>query len=179
MELLDVTDKNGKLLGITKGREQVHRDGDWHKVVHIWLVSDGKLLLQRRAATKDIFPNLLDFSCNGHVRSGESCEAAAAREMREELGIRITKKDITPLGEKKISYKSKGVRINEIACIFLTAKKKAAEPRMQDGEVWGTGFYPIADVKSFLKEKPERFIPFQRYMLETIAGIEKILKAKR
>jgi len=178
MELLDVTDDKGKLLGTTKDRKQVHKDGDWHRVVYLWVVSNGKILIQRRAATKDTFPNLLDVSVNGHVMAGESCEAAAKREAKEELGISISKKDMMPLGEKKISYKGGGLRINEIACAFLILGKKISGLKLQKEEVWGTGFYGASEIKTFLNEKPERFIPFQQYMLDTIGEIERILKAE-
>ena len=47
----------------------------------------GRLLLQRRAASKDIAPGLWDTSVGGHLLPGEEAEAAARREMREELGV--------------------------------------------------------------------------------------------
>ena len=38
-----------------KLRKEVHRDGDWHRAVHIWLLSHStnELLLQKRADDKD------------------------------------------------------------------------------------------------------------------------------
>ena len=46
----------------------------------------GQILLQRRS--KDVFhPLLLDQSVGGHVDEGETYQIAAAREMKEELGI--------------------------------------------------------------------------------------------
>ena len=45
-----------KPLGIGKARGEVHRDGDWHRSVHVWLVSSAErsLLLQQRSETKDV-----------------------------------------------------------------------------------------------------------------------------
>lgn len=34
-EYFDVLDENGNKTGIIKLRNEVHRDGDWHKEVHI------------------------------------------------------------------------------------------------------------------------------------------------
>jgi len=49
--------------------------------------AQGRLLMQRRAATKDIAPGKWDTSVGGHLLPGEEAEAAARREMREELGV--------------------------------------------------------------------------------------------
>ena len=35
MEFFDIVDENGNELGFKKERSEVHRDGDWHKGVHI------------------------------------------------------------------------------------------------------------------------------------------------
>ena len=43
--------------GRTKERAAVHRDGDLHRTLHVWLVKDARsVLLQRRAASKDLEP---------------------------------------------------------------------------------------------------------------------------
>ena len=47
----------------------------------------GRLLLQLRSASKDVEPGLWDTSVGGHLLPGEEPEAAARREMREELGV--------------------------------------------------------------------------------------------
>ena len=59
-----------------------------HRVVHV-LVLDrgGRILLQRRAMSKDVAPGRWDTSVGGHVDPGENLIEAALREMREELGV--------------------------------------------------------------------------------------------
>ncbi len=49
--------------------------------------AQGRFLLQLRSAAKDIQPNKWDTSVGGHLLPGEEPEAAARREMREELGV--------------------------------------------------------------------------------------------
>lgn len=57
LELFDVLDENGHKTGKTKERSQVHRDGDWHRAVNIWVINDhDEVLLQKRAAHKDSWP---------------------------------------------------------------------------------------------------------------------------
>ncbi len=54
--------------------------------VHVW-DSAGRLLLQLRSVTKDIQPGKWDTAVGGHLLPGEEAEAAARREMKEELGV--------------------------------------------------------------------------------------------
>lgn len=53
--------------GHTKPRSAVHRDGDWHRALHVWILclETGELVLQRRAASKDAWAGLLDISTAG------------------------------------------------------------------------------------------------------------------
>ncbi|MEA2753663.1 MAG: hypothetical protein QOI41_7806 [Myxococcales bacterium] len=90
-ELLEVHDAAGRPTGVAKSRAAVHRDGDWHLAFFCWIVRETaggvlEVVLQRRAATKDVWPLRFDASAAGHVRFGES-PAEAAREIEEELGI--------------------------------------------------------------------------------------------
>lgn len=56
-EHFDVLNEDGTLKGFSKPRSQVHRDGDWHRSTHIWVLdSDGCVLVQKRAMGKDTFP---------------------------------------------------------------------------------------------------------------------------
>lgn len=60
-----------------------------HAVVHV-IVTDrrgDRLLLQKRAPTKDVAPGKWDTSVGGHLALSETFEAAARRETLEELGI--------------------------------------------------------------------------------------------
>ncbi len=89
-ELFDVVDERGRPTGETRRRADVHRDGDWHRAVHVWIIGfDGDepfILFQRRSGGKDTWPDMLDATAAGHLRAGESV-AGALREIEEELGI--------------------------------------------------------------------------------------------
>ncbi|KAG4201867.1 hypothetical protein ERO13_A05G304350v2 [Gossypium hirsutum] len=78
VEYLDVLTKIGKKIGKkiggSKPRGDVHRDGDYHKAVHVWIFTEStqELLLQKRADCKDSWPGLWDISSAGHISSGDS-----------------------------------------------------------------------------------------------------------
>ena len=87
-EMIDVFTSEGRPTGLRKAKSAVHRDGDWHISVHIWILTPrNQLLLQRRADVKENYPGLWDVSVAGHISAGETAIEAALREASEEIGI--------------------------------------------------------------------------------------------
>ena len=72
------------------GKLAAHRKNLRHRAVSV-LVFDraGRMLLQRRAATKYHSPGLWANACCTHPRHGEEAEAAALRRLGEEMGIAL------------------------------------------------------------------------------------------
>ena len=99
-ELFDLVDADNRVIG-TVARAQAHGDPSLrHRAVHVMVYDRrGALLLQKRAAAKDIQPGKWDTSVGGHLAVGESYPAAAVRETREELGLTIGADDLEPLHE--------------------------------------------------------------------------------
>lgn len=85
-EIFDIVDENDLPIGRAPRRE-VHARGLRHRAVHV-LVCDpeGRVLVQRRSAAKDLHPGVWDASATGHVGAGEDYDSAARRELTEELG---------------------------------------------------------------------------------------------
>ena len=103
-ELLEVYDPEGNPTGQAMPRGTVHLEGHWHLAFFCWVARPGargiEILLQHRAARKDVWPLRFDASAAGHIRFGESLEEAA-REVREELGIEVELRDMVPLGRHR------------------------------------------------------------------------------
>jgi len=88
MERWDLLDENGNLTGKTMVRGHSMHAGQYHLVVHIWIVdSKGRILLQRRALTRRLMPGVWA-ATGGSAIAGEDSETAARRELEEELSIR-------------------------------------------------------------------------------------------
>jgi isopentenyldiphosphate isomerase len=87
-ELIEIVDENGEVLGLAP-RSKVHGNPSLrHRVVHVLVFNlKGELLLQKRSMSKDVAPGRWDTSVGGHVDPGESLMEAAARELKEELGL--------------------------------------------------------------------------------------------
>src|SRR5215472_10012917 len=87
-ELFDLIDATDHVIGQVRRAEAHRNPALLHRSVQV-LVFDAsnRLLLQRRSATKDLFPGYFCASASGHVASGDDYAATAAREVTEELGI--------------------------------------------------------------------------------------------
>ena len=136
-EYFDLYDEAGRPLGRAKPRDEVHRDGDWHRSAHIWVfTSAGQVLFQRRAANKDTWPGRLDASIGGHYRAGEDGAASVVREAWEELGLTVERDELLRLGERRIDSREPGVIDREIQDIFLLRRDlPLAAYRPQDNEI--------------------------------------------
>jgi len=100
-ELLDLLDEHGEPTGRAKPRAAVHRDGDWHRAFHLWVVHpDGYVLLQRRSRSKDLAAGKVDVSVGGHLRAGEIW-LDALREAEEEIGLEVGPADVEFLGTER------------------------------------------------------------------------------
>ncbi len=94
-ELYDIVDENNNLLGFTKTKTEVHKEGCWHRAVHVWALNqNGEILVQKRAAIKTFSPNLWDISMGGHISAGEEPVKAAVRELKEELNLEVSQENL-------------------------------------------------------------------------------------
>lgn len=93
-EMLDFFDKRGNLV-LTAPKSTKHREnaGLYIKGVYIFIIDNKKELLIQRRREDHTKLNRWEIP-SGHVRSGESCEEAAKRELKEETGITTSLKHI-------------------------------------------------------------------------------------
>ena len=126
-EPFDVVLADGTSTGRTKTRADVHRDGDWHRSVHVWVAGVDPtagpfLIAQRRGLAKDTWPGALDATVGGHLRAGERL-ADALREVEEEIGVVVAAGDphLRRLGVRvSVSdVPARGVADHELQDVFL------------------------------------------------------------
>lgn len=126
MEYVDLYDSRRTKLNLKKERNTLKK-GEYRLSTHVWIENEGKLIIQKRAKFKKIFPNLWEQS-GGGVIAGESSLEAAKREVKEELGIYVS--------NEKIAYIGSYTRINDIVDIWLVKTKiKKDELKLQKEEV--------------------------------------------
>ena len=149
-EYFDVLDEFGNKTGKKKLRSLVHRDGDFHKAVHIWIYnSNGDILLQRRAPNKDSNPNKLDISCAGHLSAGDDSLTGALREIKEELNLDIKPDDLHFIKTLRKDSKHTGTFINnEFADLYIVRTDKNIEDmKFQEEEISEIMYVPYKKFK--------------------------------
>jgi isopentenyl-diphosphate delta-isomerase type 1 len=172
-EHLDVLDADGNLTGIVKPKGAVHRDGDWHRAVHLWIVtSDAQLLLQRRSRAKITYPGLWDISCAGHVSAAESATTSALRELDEELGITAEASELEEIGVivDQAAFDSGRHLENEFQTIFVMQRDVGiTELRLQEDEVEEVALVAITEFAARVARRDPTLAPHWR-------GYELLLK---
>jgi len=147
-ELFDVLDADGRLTGVAKPRGEVHRDGDWHGALHIWVGGVGDdampfVLFQRRSMTKDTWPGYLDTAIGGHIRSSETLEETV-REAEEEIGLAVGLADLTFIGRRFIAGSDGVVSEREIHSVYaVRCDQPLSEYRLHPEEVAGLVAIPL------------------------------------
>ena len=145
-ERVDILDEQGNPTGASCLKSEAHRKGLLHPTIHVWLYTkDGRVLLQQRGKHKDTHPLLWDVSVAGHVSSGEDIEWAAVREVQEEVGLTISKKDLESIGTYKAIHKiSEDFVDAELHHIFLCKLSVPInELTKQDSEVDDLELIPL------------------------------------
>lgn len=156
MEYFDVLDEFGNKTGKTKLRNEVHKDGDYHKTVHIWIINDkGEILLQRRCKDKDSNPNMLDISSAGHLQAGDDSLNGAIREIKEELNLDINVSDLRFIKTLKKNSRPRPDFINNefVDMYILKTNKTINEMKYQEEEISEILFIPFTKFKEMVEKK--------------------------
>ncbi|MBO5358629.1 MAG: NUDIX domain-containing protein [Clostridia bacterium] len=148
-EIWDIFNEKGVPTGKTavRGRGFL-KPGEYHLVVHIWIVSpDGRFLIQRRSEKKRLMPG--EWAATGGAAiSGESSFQAANRELFEELSIKSDEKTLKKIFRLK--------RRNSLLDVWLIKAEPTPESlTLQESEV--------AEVKWVTKTELQHMIKTGRF----------------
>jgi isopentenyl-diphosphate delta-isomerase len=149
-ELLDILTPDGKATGKTALKSEAHKNGWFHATVHIWFFTlEKKILLQKRALTKKVFPGIWDISVAGHIGAGEAILEGAKREVLEEIGLKLTDKELIKIGTRIHQVKhDNGIQDNEHHHVFIAELKvPLSELTMQQEEVAGLELWDLNVLK--------------------------------
>ena len=158
-EYLDIVDENDNIIGTASWKEMFEK-GLLHRTSNtIVLNSKGEIFVHRRAEHLKLYPGLWDVKFGGSVRSGETYEDAAKRELFEEAGIKNA--ILMPLFKLKSRRKENPVNRMVFKCIHDGSIK------LDSSEVAEGRFISIAEVKKMIgdgKLSPSAVDVFSEYL---------------
>lgn len=175
-EVIDIVDEDNNIVG-KELKSKAHRNGHWHKAIHIWIYnSEGEILLQRRALDKDSYPGMWTHAVGGHISSGEDPETAALREAVEEIDLNIKKKDLEFYKIRKdTDVVAEDFLDNEFDYVYLVKFNGSVNDlELQEEEVYDVKFISQDKLKKDLKENPDKYIPCYDYWSEMIGVVESL-----
>ncbi|PON52763.1 Dihydroneopterin triphosphate diphosphatase [Parasponia andersonii] len=166
-EYLDVLTKTGQKTGVSKPRGEVHRDGDYHGAVHVWIFAENtqELLLQRRSDNKDSWAGLWDISSAGHISAGGTSLVTARRELQEELGVNLPKdafEMIFVFLQECVINDGKFIN-NEFNDVYLVT---TLDPipldafTLQESEVSAVKYISYKEYRSLLAKEDSGYVPY-------------------
>ena len=161
-EIFDVVNERDEVIGCAP-RGEVHRLGLPHRAVHVLVFnSRGELFLQKRSLRKDREPGVWDSSSSGHLDSGEDYDAAAARELCEELGWRSAQ----PLQRL---FKLPASPETDQEYVWVYRAEGEGPFKLHPEEIECGGWFPPEDISRWMKDRPQDFASAFRALWPRVA----------
>jgi isopentenyldiphosphate isomerase len=144
-EMVEALDDTGEVMAVVTRSEMRDRNL-LHRSVFVAVVNDAdEILVHKRASWKDIWPDSWDIAVGGVVAPGEAWEAAAARELAEEVGVAV---ELGYLGEGEYA----DAEVREVARIYHA--RTEGPFAFDDDEIVEAAWVPIALLRDWLAGKP-------------------------
>lgn len=162
-EVFDLVDRDDRLIGRVRRGEAHGNPALAHRSVQVLLFDGaGRVLLQRRSRTKDLYPGVYCASASGHVRAGDDYAVTAARELREELGVSV------PLRFVERQLIASPVETEMTALYFGRCDGPFA---FHPGETDGGRFFTLAEIAA-LRSREE--LPLTPSVESALATVERL-----
>ena len=158
------TEDQKPITGKGADKDSVYGQGLLHGAAHVWIWRQAdnalEILLQKRAASKRTWPNMLDISAAGHIDLGESPEEAAIRETVEELGLNITPQQLQLVGVHRMNMAVDNSNTeNEFRWVYLTEFKEDSGLTLQKSEVSSTLWLPLKEFEAGVLPNNGQYVP--------------------
>jgi len=166
-ESLILVDRDDNELG-TLSKARCHDgDGVLHRAFSLFVFdTTGRLLLQRRAGDKRLWPGYWSNSCCSHPRAGEAMEEAVHRRLAQELGI-ASELEFVYKFAYQARYGEAGSE-NELCWVYAGITTEPVQANETEVAEWR--FVEPDALAAELAAHPERYTPWFRMEWERLTG---------
>ncbi len=162
-EVWQLYDERGKPVA-GAARSKVLREGLLHGAAHVWIWrrTDGgaEVLVQKRSAKKQTWPNLFDISAAGHIDFGEKSIIAALREVKEEVGLNVKASQLKQFGIQRAHMTAPDGSIeNEFRWLYVLQLTGNENFKLQKYEVAAIRWMSLKDFKTEVLKGNSQYVP--------------------
>lgn len=162
----------GDLAGTVTGsapRSRVRAENLPHAATAVLVLDHGgRVLVHRRTATKDVFPDLYDVWVGGCVLAGEDPADAAVRELAEEVGVRTAPLEPLP----RFWYADEVTAYLVVPFVARYDATRDGPLVHQESEVAWSGWLPWPDLLERLTDPSWPFVPDGRVGLHRLVAAD-------
>jgi isopentenyldiphosphate isomerase len=167
MEMLDIINDDDEVVG-QASRTDIYTGAHPHRVVHVvFQKPTGEIALQKRGITQSFLPGYWGPGVGGHVQTGETYEAAARREAREEVGETLDTLEF--LGKHWYTFLYQDKPSKKIVAVFRTMWQDNLTPSSDEGDE--IKFLSLTQIQDMIKSG-EQFMPELLFILHKEFGIQ-------
>lgn len=137
-------------------RKEAQQKGLLHRIAEI-MVEDpgGRILLQKRADSRDTNPGCWTTSVGGHVDAGEDYLEAAVREMQEEIGLSDVK--LQEIGSYRKNSMHEWRKLNRFYKIFKAVVPVDTRFRPDPIEVSEVRWFTLDEIRQLIDQNAGQF----------------------
>ena len=162
-EDLILVDDNDRVTGYASKRDAHRGEGQLHRAFSVFLF-DGPdwVLLQQRAEGKPLWPGFWANSCCSHPRRGESCDQAAYRRLRDELGASTHLKKLYSF-RYRARYLDRGTE-HELCSVYAGNYSREQALAVNAEEISDWGWFSRREIDRSIRSGDRPFAPW--FLLE-------------
>jgi len=177
LEYLELVDEDNNPMGLKKLRSEVHRDGDWHRTVHVHFFRKNagilEVLAHLRSKDKDSVPNTWDPRFGGHIGYGSSPEETVVEEIRDEVGLNLSVQDLIEWRWYKVEDAREFTLV-----YFYNYEGSIHDLRFNDNEVQKVRWISIQDMVDEIHQNPNMWCcsnvpPGREYIFDSMEELQK------
>jgi isopentenyl-diphosphate delta-isomerase len=139
--------------------------GVLHRAFSVFLFdTDGRLLLQKRAAGKRLWPGYWSNTCCSHPRRGESLQEATSRRLQDELNV-VAGLEFVYKFCYQAGYGNAGAE-NELCHVFLGRTTQGV--RANRHEIAELEYLSVDELETAFEARPDDYTPWFRMEWRTL-----------
>jgi isopentenyl-diphosphate delta-isomerase len=156
-EELILVDEHDREIGFKPKADCHVGHGVLHRAFSIFVFNGAdELLLQKRSATKPLWPNYWSNTCCSHPRRGESMEDAVQRRLKQELGFTCPLEFLYKF-KYQADYGEQGAE-HEFCWVYYGRYDGPVDVNVNEIADWR--FVSVEDLERELATRPETFTPW-------------------